>query len=641
MNWFGEIPDDFDKYFGSWVRFEPRARADDFSQGLEARIADPLWMLARQWQMGEFQGEDNGSPVRVNLEYQNTKLDRVYHGFSNFAVNLEYNQVNNPHLESLLEGLDISLPLDQLNRVRRPKDLGQLIPNELGIEPGDLIEKRSLPLETIVECEEVPMDWRSRIRIGQQFERFLRHRLGDKAVPIILVFRSEGFFPVEYPEGNKSIDIDYATERFLKLVSGKSIDGGKLMEAINNNSIPVLPENILAETGEAALQQVYNDLIIWSASLNTQPKPSQKTAWQGPKLESRFRTGSRNQGLRLVAPDYRSGEPDWYVFDIQSIPSNIIGARTTKYFNPTRVGFPSKPNERWWTFEDHRIDFGNLEAGATDIVKLILMEFALIYGDDWYLIPLEVPAGSVTKIVSLKVTNVFGEVSQSIPVARNTEGMSFDHWDLFSLTGDSCADKLLLAPPPTGYREESSPLQEVRFIRDEGANMVFAIEHTVQNMLGAPVPGFEAQLERKQREAVSREKNNQVKNDNIDSRKTPRYRLASVVPENWIPYVPVNTGQTGFPVVKLRQALMLRNDGAEQPTEIQPMSRLLSDPDTGSKLEWINEESVPRSGVKVQLTKQRMRWIDGRTYIWFGRKAEVGRGERSSGLKFDYLEYEK
>ena len=46
----------------SWVRLEPGARSDDESVGLEARIHDPLWLLGRQWQLGEFHGSDGGSP---------------------------------------------------------------------------------------------------------------------------------------------------------------------------------------------------------------------------------------------------------------------------------------------------------------------------------------------------------------------------------------------------------------------------------------------------------------------------------------------------------------------------------------------------------------------------------------------------
>ena len=46
----------------SWIRLEPRRR-DDMSEAVHARVYDPLWMLARQWQTGEFQGEDTGTPV--------------------------------------------------------------------------------------------------------------------------------------------------------------------------------------------------------------------------------------------------------------------------------------------------------------------------------------------------------------------------------------------------------------------------------------------------------------------------------------------------------------------------------------------------------------------------------------------------
>lgn len=44
----------------TWVRLEPRARDRDLRAGSEARIADPLWLLARQWQLGELAGVDAG-----------------------------------------------------------------------------------------------------------------------------------------------------------------------------------------------------------------------------------------------------------------------------------------------------------------------------------------------------------------------------------------------------------------------------------------------------------------------------------------------------------------------------------------------------------------------------------------------------
>ena len=37
---------------------------------LSARVFDPLWLLTRQWQVGEFQGEDAGMPVLARVRAQ-------------------------------------------------------------------------------------------------------------------------------------------------------------------------------------------------------------------------------------------------------------------------------------------------------------------------------------------------------------------------------------------------------------------------------------------------------------------------------------------------------------------------------------------------------------------------------------------
>ena len=50
-----------------WTRLEPQSVSGDPTPGLEARLHDPLWLLARQWQFGEFAAEDAGSPVAVHV----------------------------------------------------------------------------------------------------------------------------------------------------------------------------------------------------------------------------------------------------------------------------------------------------------------------------------------------------------------------------------------------------------------------------------------------------------------------------------------------------------------------------------------------------------------------------------------------
>ncbi|MGB5613050.1 MAG: hypothetical protein WBM67_10380, partial [Sedimenticolaceae bacterium] len=50
----------------SSFRLEVDPRGESYDEALAARVADPLWMLGRQWQFREFEGEDAGSPVNVD-----------------------------------------------------------------------------------------------------------------------------------------------------------------------------------------------------------------------------------------------------------------------------------------------------------------------------------------------------------------------------------------------------------------------------------------------------------------------------------------------------------------------------------------------------------------------------------------------
>jgi hypothetical protein len=52
--------------FMTYLRIEPRPYARDFEAGFAAAIHDPVWFLARQWQMDEHQGENASSPVWVD-----------------------------------------------------------------------------------------------------------------------------------------------------------------------------------------------------------------------------------------------------------------------------------------------------------------------------------------------------------------------------------------------------------------------------------------------------------------------------------------------------------------------------------------------------------------------------------------------
>jgi len=68
----------------NWTRLEPDTQTNvldvDLAEGVTARLADPLWMLGRQWQMGELTGEDAASPVVAHLEASSYALTSVVAG---------------------------------------------------------------------------------------------------------------------------------------------------------------------------------------------------------------------------------------------------------------------------------------------------------------------------------------------------------------------------------------------------------------------------------------------------------------------------------------------------------------------------------------------------------------------------------
>ncbi|MFJ9818443.1 S8 family serine peptidase [Streptomyces sp. NPDC101151] len=59
--------------------------------------------------------------------------------------------------------------------------------------------------------------------------------------------------------------------------------------------------------------------------------------------------------------------------------------------------------------EDGRTNFAAVTPDSTDLARLVFLEFALVYSNDWYQLPCALPAGTYTSIRGLAVTDVFGE----------------------------------------------------------------------------------------------------------------------------------------------------------------------------------------------------------------------------------------
>jgi hypothetical protein len=300
------------------------------------------------------------------------------------------------------------------------------------------------------------------------------------------------------------------------------------------------------------------------------------------------------------------------------------------------------PNTRWWAFEDSRTNFGDIKPDTTDLAKLLLIEFGLIYANDWFVIPYIVPAGSLSKIRGLAVTNVFGERTWVLPAGAGLDD-AWQRWAMFlvSIKGHDrrqVADTSLLLLPTAGKTLESPVLEETMFVRDEVANMVWGIERTITLPTGQPKPGREAG---NQLHAFLQSKLGPT------SAPVPaaadakiRYRVMTSVPEQWIPFIPVHVEGDNRETQLQRAAMPRILDGDPQrPRKVVPRTSLLREglDSVPQETYFVHEEEVPRAGVVVTQRFQRTRWRDGRAWVWLGVRKQTGRGEASSGLAFDRI----
>ncbi|QSA98821.1 hypothetical protein [Methylococcus sp. EFPC2] len=553
--------------------------APDLRDGLQARIHDPLWLLARQWQLGEFQGEDAGSPVAARVRYEAAPLS-LYRPGSEAA------------------GLGA-----------RP------------YAPG------ALPLETLVEREPVIAagipDWRAAAESGLHLLRLLAGTgLGGLRAPLLAA--GFGLAPADPAADGDS-------RAFLGVVAGRVVDG----TALRSRLAPLIadgrwqelfqqaPFGGVAEADRPRLQATLEAWLAWHGE-RFGPAVEQAEAWVPERIEYEFAVaGALADGeVVLAAPEYQEGRLDWHAFtgrpgaSLGAAPDFVLSSRA---FLPAPVDYPGMPAPRFWEFEDGRINFARIEAQPGDAARRLLLDFALEFGNDWFVLPLELAVGSLCRVRSLTVTNSFGE-QLLFPHASETDPAP-SPWQAFTL---SQADpRLFFLAPALGAGLQGSPLEDVHFLRDEMANVAWAVERVVQGPAGRPLDRYEAY-----QQALSRQ--DQAIPVERKSGAPLRYRLGTTVPDYWVPLLPVRKGTS----MRLKRAALPHVDTEGMHGLQEPQGRILT---PGNEL-LLHDEEVPREGSRVTRSYQYVRWSNGSSHLWVGRRKQPGRGEGSSGLQFDVIE---
>ena len=598
-----------------WSRLEGRPRTDNFDKALKAEVRDALWMLTRQWQMGEFQAEDAGSPVTA-------KLSTLTSGLEKYQADTQAVQL-----------FDLDVPFEAK------------------------VEQRPLPFNILQQ--ELSLDLR--LLMGRRWLQLL-----DKQGLVSSAVKS--FFLTHYgfkkPDPTKSADATIcahleAWQQFAA-IAGRMIDGADLYFDIKAKKVPHYYD---FPDFPPALDHHKFDLIeakytVWFETLFYQPKDPVNNAWEPSQLEYRFAiSATGDPGEKVMhAEEYYQGHLDWYNLDIDKqtktlgevpdAPPAVAPVKTKQTIIPAPVMFEGMPNTRWWAFEDSRTNFSYIKPDTTDLAKLLMIEFGLIYANDWYLVPYKLPVASLTTIKGLSLTNSFGE-NYWIEAAGKGDDKDWTRWNMFSMKVDNIiaepADTDLLLLPTVAKIQEAKPFEEVMFIRDEVANMAWGIETVVPLPGSSSKSGFEAAAEyhsylQKLIDDVAIELPPAVPVKDGDEEAKIRYQIMNTIPENWIPFIPTHVTNSNREV-QLQRAAMPRilNGTPKKPDKIRPRTSLLQEGLVDKDPYFIHEEEVPRAGIRVEQSYQRTRWTNGEVFVWFGVRKTTGRGEGSSGLGFDRI----
>ena len=569
----------------SQIRLELSTTNPDLQDGLQARMHDPLWLLARQWQFGEFNGADAGSPAAAQVVVDQATLSRYQPGPQSAA------------------------------------------------NPSRPYAPETLALETLVESEAVGTgarpNWKLAAEAGSHLLRLLQLNGAGQTRALWL----SSAYVLAGPTADQERTLDAASLQFIQVMSRRTIDGLRLAAHLRplrdrNALVELFQETPFEQIAAAERPKVIAALTAWLTWADTffqQTAPP--AAWMPERMEYAFAVSGKTAAgeVVLTAPEYLEGRLDWFSF--VSSPGQTLGATAngsfvSTAFLPAPVTFRGMPSARFWEFEDGAVNFAQVEAAPHDLARLLLVKFALEYSNDWFVLPLELAVGTLCQIRALVVTNTFGE-RLVIPHTSQVDGAN-SPWRMFNLSRDT--QQLYFLPPVLGPGLESPPVEEVLFLRDEMANVAWGVEKIAESAAGLPLDRYEAYQEsrRKQEEATPEQ------NPEDDKGQPLPYRLGTTVPDYWIPLLPVMDGTS----LKLKRGAIPDFNAGERPRLIEPQGRIL---EPGREL-LLQEEEVPREGARVTRTYQYARWIDGSTHLWIGRRKEPGRGEGSSGLQFDVAE---
>ncbi len=590
----------------SWTRLEPQCTGADIGISSSARIFDPLWMLTRQWQMGEFQAEDAGTPIQARVRATTATLCRRFSG----------------ELPKSAAPAPAPVAAQAYDPLRTPLEV--------------LVERRPMRAADANDARMLTFA----VDSGLHFLRMLESQALSKSYRSVFITK----LALQPLAPASSALIDDASSRYVQSMVGRAPDGrllAALVRTIGGAQLALDPALNIAVADRLEVQAAATDWLAWYDSMYSEPGDPADDAWNPPRLEYALSVGAKLSGNAADQMTFSASEIDgpidWSSFDVntQALLTTAADqgfASIVEATIPAPISFPGAPAPRFWEMEDARLAFGLLPVGPTDLAQMLMIEYVSSYGNDWFVVPLTLPVGSVTRVESLVVTDTFGVRSLIRPLGD--PAIPPAHFSLWqpalrnpsAFSGARLVTNRFFLPPTLSRTIDSDPLEDVLFMRDEMANLAWAIERTVESPIEQPAQRYEAPdaapVDTPTDPAVAG---------------LPRYLLSTQVPRNWIPLLPVQVPNPLFPntpgqiLSRLKRGAVLQPDGSRK-VHSAAGDVLLS---IGNQLFY--DEEVPREGARITRQRRMARWTDGSTWLWTSFRNQGGQGEGSSQLRFDQV----
>ena len=486
-----------------------------FKRAHQVQVHDPLWFLARQWQVGELTGFDGGSPINAVYQLQQSPLTAY-----------------------------------------------QPAPSSASTPPVEAIGANDPPLEVRVEREPFPLGLRGSIQLGLRFEAILRDVFtaagqSSQINAAIGDYRSSCAIPSAAPASEIP---DPKSQAFRQVAAGRVTNGWLLYQAATGQAPAITLPSVIPDA--------VTPFVNYCKSLYTLPPDT--SAWESDELAFEFNAGVETSSpagaVGLAAPNFPGGRLDWYSFDYSQPAVTANNAQPLATSDtaviPRRLAVPGMPGSKFWEFEDGQTNLGDLDTQTVDLTKMLLADFAAVANNNWFQFSIMTPVGTLNRLAVLRATDTFG-VQTLIPPTGDLDppAGTGKAWQMFTLAGDATRRDTLLLPPTLGRVIDGPTLEDVLFFRDDMAAMAWAVEQSLDGPLDTPVSGYESQLTPPSPPTP------------FPAGAEVNYLLGTTVPKNWIPLLPYTASDSSL---MLRRGAMFNASATANPPTVSPRGVVLT-----------------------------------------------------------------